>query len=50
MEELKLIANEAINDLNHLEHHSLFEKKIVEMKGYDVGQFIRYPKNDGLLK
>lgn len=50
VEELKVIANEAINDLNHLERHSLFEKKILDMNGYDVEQFIGYLKNDGLLK
>ncbi|MBE9462523.1 hypothetical protein ACFP1I_10205 [Dyadobacter subterraneus] len=50
VEELKLIADEAINDLNHQERHSLFEKKIMEMNGYDVEQFIGYLKHDGLLK
>jgi len=48
--ELKVIADEALNDLNHSERNSLFEKKIVEMNGYDVEQFIGYLKRDGLLR
>ncbi|MCF0058691.1 hypothetical protein [Dyadobacter sp. CY356] len=48
--ELKVITDEALNDFNNSERHSLFEKKIVDMNGYDVKQFIGYLKNDGLLK
>lgn len=48
--DLKRIADEALNDLNHSERRTLFEKKIVEMNGYDVEKFIGYLKHDGLLK
>lgn len=50
VDDLKLIADEALNDLNHNERRDLFEKKIVEMNGYDVEKFIGYLKIDGLLK
>jgi hypothetical protein len=48
--DLKLLADEALNDLSSSERRSLFEKKIVDMNGCDVKQFIGYLKNDGLLK
>lgn len=50
VDELKRIADEALNDLNQNERRNLFEKKIVEMNGYDVEKFIGYLKIDGLLK
>ncbi|MCF2443821.1 hypothetical protein L0657_07620 [Dyadobacter sp. CY345] len=50
IEELKLITNEAINDITYGSRHSLFKKKITEMNGYDVSQFIIYLKEDGLIK
>lgn len=50
VDDLKLIADEALNDISDGERHLLFKKKIVEMNGYDVRQFIGYLKEDGLLK
>lgn len=50
VDELKLIADEALNDITYGDRHTLFKKKIVEMNGYDVTQFINYLKEDGLLK
>lgn len=50
VDDLKRIADEALNDLNQDERRTLFEKKIAEMNGYDVERFIGYLKHDGLLK
>jgi len=48
--ELKLIADEALNDVKYGSRHSLFKKKIADMNGYDVTQFINYLKQDGFMK
>jgi len=50
IDELKLITDEAINDFTYGSRHSLFKKKVTEMNGYDIAQFIKYLKDDGLLK
>ena len=50
IDELKLIADEGLTDLAYGERHTLFKKKITDMNGYDVTQFISYLKEDGLLK
>ena len=50
IDELKLIADEALNDVKYGSRHSLFKKKITDMNGYDVTQFINYLKQDGFLK
>jgi len=50
IDELKLIAGEALNDVKYGSRHSLFKKKITDMNGYDVTQFINYLKQDGFLK
>jgi hypothetical protein len=50
VDELKFIADEALNDVTYGERHSLFKKKMIDMSGYDVRQFIGYLKEDGLIK
>jgi len=50
IDELKLIADEALNDVKYGSRHSLFKKKIADMNGYDVTQFINYLKQDGFMK
>lgn len=50
IDELKLIADEALNDMKYGDRHALFKKKISDMNGYDVTQFINYLRQDGLLK
>jgi len=50
VDELKHIADEAVKDTRYGSRHALFSKKIVDMSGYDVTEFLRYLKQDGLLK
>jgi len=50
IDELKLIADEALNDVKYGSRHSLFKKRIADMNGYDVTQFINYLKQDGFMK